>query len=73
MSTTVATPQRDEACAYCASRIFDHDPICVRDCDDDCGSPKYFCNYACLSAYIDENNLTTGNACEWTPDDTSCC
>jgi hypothetical protein len=73
MSTTGSTPETDETCAYCDSRIFDHDPICVRDCENGCGSPTYFCNYACLSAYIDENNLTTGNACEWTPDDTSCC
>mgnify|MGYP006279836879 CR=1 FL=1 len=73
ISTTVSTPGADETCAYCESRIFDHDPICVRDCDDECGSPTYFCNYACLSAYIDENALTTGDSCEWTPDDTSCC
>jgi len=43
MSTTVSTPERDETCAYCGSRIFDHDPICVRDCADECGSPSYFC------------------------------
>ncbi|RMB11705.1 hypothetical protein ATH50_3408 [Haloplanus aerogenes] len=34
MSTTVELPDVDETCAYCGSRIFDHDPICVRDCDD---------------------------------------
>jgi hypothetical protein len=73
MSTTVATPDADELCAYCESRIFDHDPICVRDCDNDCGSPEYFCNYACLSAYIEENSLTTGNACAWNPDESNCC
>lgn len=73
MSTIVSTPETDETCAYCESQIFNHEPICVRNCDDDCGSPTYFCNYACLSAYIDENNLTTGNACEWTPDVTNCC
>ncbi|WP_424014992.1 hypothetical protein ACOZ35_02990 [Halorubrum xinjiangense] len=67
MSTTVSTPDADEPCAYCGSQIFDHDPICVRDCDDGCGSPTYFCNYACLSAHVDENDLTAGNACEWTP------
>jgi hypothetical protein len=63
MSTTVATPGVDEACSYCGSRIFDHDPICVRDCDDDCGSSEYFCNYARLSTDIAENDLTTGNVC----------
>ena len=64
MTTTVKTPNADQQCAYCGSRIFDHDPVCVRDCTDDCGSPSYFCNYACLSAYIDENELTFGDACE---------
>jgi hypothetical protein len=39
----------------------------VRDCDDGCGSPTYFCNYACLSAHVEENDLTAGNACEWSP------
>lgn len=73
MTTTVATPKTDELCAYCESQIFEHDPICVRDCDDDCGSPEYFCNYACLSAYIDENNLTTGNACAWSPEGSDYC
>lgn len=67
MSTRVETPAAEEMCAYCASRIFDHDPICVRDCTEDCGSPEFFCNYACLSAYIDERNLTAGDACEWSP------
>jgi len=40
----------------------------VRDCGDDCGSPAYFCNYACLSAHVDAEDLTAGNACEWSPD-----
>lgn len=73
MSTTVEVPDADETCAYCGSRIFDHDPICVRDCNDDCGLPTYFCNYACLSTYVDENGLSTGNACEWSPDESDCC
>ncbi|WP_049906256.1 hypothetical protein [Halorubrum tebenquichense] len=69
MSTTGSTPDADETCAYCESPIFAHDPICVRDCDDDCGSPAYFCNYACLSAYVDERGLPAGNACEWSPEE----
>jgi len=67
MSATVSTPDADETCAYCGSLIFEHDPICVRDCEADCGSPAYFCNYACLAAHVDEENLTAGNACEWSP------
>lgn len=73
MSTTVTTPGADETCAYCGSHIFDPDPIRARDCDDDRGSPVYFCNYACLSTYVDENSLTTGDACEWAPDESGCC
>ena len=68
MSTTIETPVRDERCAYCDSRIFDHDPVCVRDCTADCGAPTYLCNYACRSAYIDREGLTAGNACEWSPE-----
>jgi len=73
MSTTVTTPDPAETCAYCGSRIFDHDPVCVRDCEDDCGSPAYFCNYACLSVYVQENGLAAGDACEWTPGEDTCC
>lgn len=73
MSTTVITPDSDTTCAYCDSRIFAHDPICLRDCTDDCGSPSYFCNHACLAAYIEANDLTTGDACKWSPDGDDCC
>ncbi|MFB6142400.1 MAG: hypothetical protein ABEJ30_03545 [Halorientalis sp.] len=68
MPTTVSTPTTDEPCAYCGARIFDHDPVCVRDCTDDCRSSTYFCNYACLSAHVEEQDLTSGNACRWSPD-----
>lgn len=66
--STISTPDSDEPCAYCESRIFDQEPLCVRDCTDDCDSPTYFCNYACLSAHVDENDLTTGDACERSPE-----
>lgn len=73
MSTNVELPDNDEPCAHCGLRIFDHDPICVRDCTDDCASATYFCNYGCLAAHVDENDLATGAACEWAPDESSCC
>jgi hypothetical protein len=38
----------------------------VRDCDDR-GSPTYFCNYACLSAHIEGNDLPADDACAWSP------
>lgn len=68
MPTASATPDADETCAYCDTRIFDHDPVCIRDCTDDCGSPTYFCNFARLSVYVDEQRLATGDACEWSPE-----
>ena len=68
MATTVETPDPDQPCAYCGSRIAAHDPICVRDCADDCGSPTYVCNHACLAAHIDREGLTAGDACAWSPE-----
>jgi len=68
MSATIELPDDVETCAYCGSHIFEHDPICVRDCHDECGSPCFFCNYACLSADIDENDRVTGDACAWSPE-----
>jgi len=68
MVTRIQTPTADQECAFCGSAIFDHDPICLRDCDEDCGSPTYFCNYACLSAHIDSEGLTTGDCCQWRPE-----
>ncbi len=55
MSATIELPDGSDICAYCGSRIFEHDPICVRDCNDECGSPRFFCNYACLSADINKS------------------
>lgn len=67
MPTTIETPTPEEQCAYCGSAIFEHDPICVRDCTAGCGTPVYYCNYACLATHIDEDDLTSGDACEWSP------
>lgn len=54
-------------CTYCGSDTDEHDPICVRDCDDHCSQVGRFCNWACLSAHIDEQGLETGAACRWQP------
>lgn len=62
------TPGDDEVCAFCRSRIFDHAPICVRDCAAGCGEAVgYFCNYSCLLSYVNERELYRGEACCWTP------
>jgi len=73
MSTTVAIPDADELCVYCESRIFDHDPICVRDCDNDCGSPSTSATMRVSPHTSRKNSLTTGNACVWNPDESNCC
>lgn len=52
-------------CTYCGSNIHGHDPVFVQEDTEfrrvDAGQ---FCNYACLSAYIDEEGLADGAACE---------
>lgn len=63
VSTTVTTPGVDGTCPHCGSRISTTTLICVRDCTDDCS-----CNYACLSAHVDRNDLTAGDVCTWAPD-----
>ena len=51
-------------CTYCGSDVDRHDPVFVSESRDaDRSDP--FCNYACLSAHIDEENLVAGAACEW--------
>jgi hypothetical protein len=57
------------ACTYCGSNVDDHDPVCLRQCGETDELVGRFCNYACLSTYIDEENLVAGDACERTPDE----
>ncbi|WP_169317765.1 hypothetical protein [Halovivax asiaticus] len=51
-------------CAYCASDVDRHEPVYVTENPTDT-EHEAFCNYACLSAYIEANQLTFGAACEW--------
>ncbi|WP_236035436.1 hypothetical protein [Haloarcula rubra] len=54
-------------CTYCGSPVEDHDPVYLSD--EPSGAPTaQFCNYGCLSAHVDEAGLTTGAACEWSPE-----
>ncbi|SEL60887.1 hypothetical protein [Haloferax larsenii] len=56
------------ACMYCESDVLRHDPVFVDELDgDERTEVGAFCNFACLSAYIDEEGLTTGASCEWDP------
>ena len=56
-------------CTYRGSDLARYEPVFVEETDDgerlEAGG---FCNYACLSAHIDEAELTDGDACEWQPD-----
>ncbi|WP_226480783.1 hypothetical protein [Natrinema amylolyticum] len=56
------------ACTYCGSDVERHDPVYVTEGENDSADrARKFCNYACLSEYIDDENLTAGSACEWNP------
>ena len=55
-------------CTYCRSDVERHDPVFVNE--ETNGSTTQtgkFCNYACLAAYIEEEELTNGTVCEWNP------
>lgn len=55
-------------CSYCGSDIERHNPVFVAETDGNQRvSRGQFCNYACLSAYIEEEELVSGAACEWSP------
>ena len=54
------------ACTYCGSDTERHDPVRVeRPAGDGWAPAGRFCNYACLHAYIEEQELVYGTSCEW--------
>jgi hypothetical protein len=57
-------------CTYCESNVEHHDPVFTTEIESGQRVPAgQFCNYACLSAFVEEEKLTYGAACEWSPDD----
>ena len=57
-------------CSYCGTDLATYEPLVVeREVDRDRVQEGVFCNYACLSARIDDAELTSGEACVWTPDE----
>ncbi|UPV98909.1 hypothetical protein M0R88_10235 [Halorussus gelatinilyticus] len=51
-------------CTYCGSDVSEHDALFVAEQRGDEREPTgQFCNYACLSAHIDEENLVEGTCC----------
>ncbi|WP_439025548.1 hypothetical protein [Haloarchaeobius sp. DT45] len=55
-------------CLYCESDVERHDPVYVREGESEREEEKPFCNYGCLAAYIDAEELTYGTSCEWSPE-----
>lgn len=54
----------DSDCTYCGLDIWDHDPVFVESANAGTReSVGQFCNYACLSAHIDEADLAAGASC----------
>jgi hypothetical protein len=57
------------ACTYCSSDVTRHEPVIVQEgWGDDREAAGQFCNYACLSAHINQEGLTTDDCCEWKPE-----
>lgn len=57
-----------EACTYCNSDIHAHDPVFVEiGTGSDREPAGQYCNYACLSAHIDDAGLADGASCVWEP------
>lgn len=51
-------------CTYCGQTTEAHDPVFVfEEGDGERVSVGEFCNYACLSAHIEENDLVNGACC----------
>lgn len=63
----MATPRSGDemsACDFCGNDIFDHTPVFVEEFSNGEREPAgAFCNYACLTAYIDAEELEVGACC----------
>ncbi|WP_330631099.1 hypothetical protein [Halocatena halophila] len=62
------TVDPEQSCVFCGTRVIDHDPISVRSHPPATDEPAFYCNYACLSARIEEQGLHLGDACAWNPE-----
>ncbi|KAB1188173.1 MULTISPECIES: hypothetical protein [Haloferax] len=55
----------DTDCAYCGCDVWRHDPVFVEEVDSGERVPAgAFCNYACLTSYVEEEGLAIGATCE---------
>jgi hypothetical protein len=52
-------------CSYCESDIYDHNPVFVdEERDGTRETVSQFCNYACLSQHIENEQLGTNTCCQ---------
>lgn len=59
-------------CTYCGSPVQEHDPVFVNEGENDSSNQVgQFCNYACLNMHIENETLTVGASCEWSPESCS--
>lgn len=57
-------------CTYCGAPVEAHSPVYVEERREGERVPAgQFCNYACLAQHVEDEGLTSGNACEWRPDE----
>ncbi|MFB6172469.1 MAG: hypothetical protein ABEJ23_08030 [Haloarculaceae archaeon] len=59
-------------CTYCGCDVTAHDPVFVTeraDEGDETVPVGQFCNYGCLVAHVEAEDLVTGTACNWPPED----
>jgi hypothetical protein len=58
----------ESVCTYCGSDGEAHQPVSVAEREGGKRVPVGdFCNYACLSAYIDDEELVYGASCAFDP------
>ena len=51
-------------CTYCGCAVEAHDPVFVYEGRHGEGEPEgQFCNYACLTAHVEEAGLADGATC----------
>lgn len=52
------------ACQYCNCEVEAHDPVFVQTVEDgERHKVGAFCNFGCLTAYIEESGLAVGTRC----------
>jgi hypothetical protein len=55
-------------CTYCDSDLERYEPVFVEETENgERIQAGAFCNYGCLSAHLEAEDLAAGDACEWRP------